>query len=105
MARVVEIEKNGGPEVLEIKNVDTKDPRPDQDLIEQKAIAWENYRVGNFAQDLWNPLKMMNCRTYFWSQRIKFLVRSRIARRSPKWHVWSCRTSGTMCLAFCAHSL
>ena len=39
MPRVVKIEKNGGPEVLEIKNVDTKDPRPDQVLIEQKAIG------------------------------------------------------------------
>jgi len=39
MPRVIKIEKNGGPEVLEIKNVDTKDPRPDQVLIEQKAIG------------------------------------------------------------------
>ena len=39
MTRVVKIEKNGGPEVLEIKNVDIKDPLPDQVLIEQKAIA------------------------------------------------------------------
>jgi len=39
MARVVKIEKNGGPEVLEVKNVDTRDPRPDQVLIEQKAIG------------------------------------------------------------------
>ena len=38
MARVIKIEKNGGPEVLEIKNVDIKDPQPDQVLIEQKAI-------------------------------------------------------------------
>ena len=39
MPRVVKIEKNGGPEVLEIKNVDTKDPKPDQVLIKQKAIG------------------------------------------------------------------
>ena len=39
MAVVVKIEKNGGPEVLKIKNVDIKDPRPDQVLIEQKAIG------------------------------------------------------------------
>ena len=39
MTRVVVIEKNGGPEVLQIKNVDIKDPYPDQVLIEQKAIA------------------------------------------------------------------
>ena len=39
MTKVVKIEKNGGPEVLEIKNVDIKDPQPDQVLIEQKAIG------------------------------------------------------------------
>ena len=39
MARIVKIEKTGGPEVLEIKNVDIRDPRPDQVLIEQKAIG------------------------------------------------------------------
>ena len=39
MPRVIKIEKNGGPEVLEIKNIDTKDPQPDQVLIEQKAIG------------------------------------------------------------------
>ena len=39
MTKVVKIEKNGGPEVLEIKNVEIKDPRPDQVLIEQKAIG------------------------------------------------------------------
>ena len=39
MTKIIKIEKNGGPEVLEIKNVDTKDPRPDQVLIEQKAIG------------------------------------------------------------------
>ena len=39
MTRVVKIQKNGGPEVLEIKNVDIKDPQPDQVLIEQKAIG------------------------------------------------------------------
>jgi len=39
MIRVVKIEKNGGPEVLEIKNVDIRDPGPDQVLIEHKAIG------------------------------------------------------------------
>jgi len=39
MTRVVKIEKNGGPEVLEIKNLDIKDPRPDEVLIKQKAIG------------------------------------------------------------------
>ena len=39
MTRVVKIEKNGGPEVLEIKNENIKDPKPDEVLIEQKAIG------------------------------------------------------------------
>ena len=39
MTRVVKIEKTGGPEVLKIKNVDISDPRPDQVLIEHKAIG------------------------------------------------------------------
>ena len=39
MTKVVKIEKNGGPEVLQIKDVNIKDPRPDQVLIEQKAIG------------------------------------------------------------------
>ena len=39
MTRVVKIEKTGGPEVLEIKNVDIRDPGPDQVLIEHKAIG------------------------------------------------------------------
>ena len=39
MTRVVKIEKNGGPEVLEVKNIEVKDPRPDQVMIENKAIG------------------------------------------------------------------
>ena len=39
MTRVIKIEKNGGPEVLEIKNVYIRDPRPDHVLIEHKAIG------------------------------------------------------------------
>ena len=39
MTKVIKIEKNGGPEVLEIKNEDIKDPRPDQVLIEHEAIG------------------------------------------------------------------
>ena len=38
MTKVVKIEKNGGPEVLEIKKVDIEDPQPEEVLIEQKAI-------------------------------------------------------------------
>ena len=39
MTRIVKVSKNGGPEVLEIKNIEIRDPRPDQVLIEQKAIG------------------------------------------------------------------
>ncbi len=37
--RAVVIKKNGGPEVLEIKNIEVRDPSPDQVLIEHKAIG------------------------------------------------------------------
>jgi len=39
MTRVVKIQKNGGPEVLEIKDLEVRDPRPDQVLLEHKAIG------------------------------------------------------------------
>ena len=39
MTRVVKIEKTGGPEVLEIKNVQIPEPGPSQVLIETKAIG------------------------------------------------------------------
>ena len=39
MARVVKIEKNGGPEVLQIKNIDSQKPLPEQVLLEHKAIG------------------------------------------------------------------
>ena len=39
MTRVIKIEKIGGPEVLKIKNVDLKEPDPDQVIIDQKAIG------------------------------------------------------------------
>jgi len=39
MTKVVKIEKNGGPEVLQIKKVDIENPKPEEVLIEQKAIA------------------------------------------------------------------
>ena len=39
MTRVVKIEKTGGPEVLEIKNIQIPEPGPDQVLIETKAIG------------------------------------------------------------------
>ena len=39
MTKVVKIEKNGGPEVLEIKNMEVPDPGLDQILLEHKAIG------------------------------------------------------------------
>jgi len=39
MIRVVKIEKNGGPEVLKIKNVQIEEPGPDQVLMETKAMG------------------------------------------------------------------
>ena len=39
MTRVVKIEKNGGPEVLQIKNFELPELKPDQILMENKAIG------------------------------------------------------------------
>ena len=39
MTRVVEIEKTGSPEVLQIKNIKLEKPRSDEVLIEHKAIG------------------------------------------------------------------
>jgi NADPH2:quinone reductase len=39
MTRVVIIEKNGGPEVLQIRNIELQELQPDQVLIETKAIG------------------------------------------------------------------
>ena len=39
MSRIVKIEKNGGPEVLQIKDVELGEPKPDQVLLETKAIG------------------------------------------------------------------
>ena len=39
MTRVVIIEKNGGPEVLQIRNIELQKLQPDQVLIETKAIG------------------------------------------------------------------
>ena len=39
MTRVIKIEKNGGPEVLQIKNVELEGPGPDQVLVEHKSIG------------------------------------------------------------------
>jgi NADPH2:quinone reductase len=37
--KAVEIKKNGGPEVLELKDITIDKPGPDQVTIEQKAIG------------------------------------------------------------------
>ena len=39
MTRVIQIQKNGGPEVLEIKNIQVEEPSSSQVLIETKAIG------------------------------------------------------------------
>ena len=39
MTRVIKIEKNGGPEVLQIKNIKLQEPLPNEVLIETKAIG------------------------------------------------------------------
>ena len=48
MIRVVKIEKNGGPEVLKIKNVQIGEPGPNQVLMETKAMGL------NYIDTLWN---------------------------------------------------
>ena len=48
MTRVIKIEKNGGPEVLEIKNVDIRDPRPGH-------VRSEERRVGKECRSRWSP--------------------------------------------------
>ena len=54
--KAVEIKKNGGPEVLELKDITLEKPGPDQVTIEQKAIGL-NYidtyhRSGLYPLDL-----------------------------------------------------
>ena len=39
MTRVVTIEKTGGPEILQVKNINLKNPGPEEVLIEHKAIG------------------------------------------------------------------
>jgi len=39
MTRVVKIKKTGGPEVLKIENIQIEEPKPDEVLIETKAIG------------------------------------------------------------------
>jgi len=56
MTRVIKIEKNGGPEVLQIKNIVLRDPRPDQVLLEQKAIGL-NY-IDTYHRSGMYPLPM-----------------------------------------------
>ena len=39
MTRVVKIKKTGGPEVLKIENIQIEEPKPNEVLIETKAIG------------------------------------------------------------------
>ena len=39
MTKVVEIQKNGGAEVLQIKNIEIKEPSSNEVLLEHKAIG------------------------------------------------------------------
>ena len=54
--RAVEIKKNGGPEVLELKDITLDKPDPDQVTIEQKAIGL-NY-IDTYHRSGLYPLKM-----------------------------------------------
>ena len=54
--KAVEINKTGGPEVLEIKDISLEKPGPDQVTIEQKAIGL-NYIYTYHGSGLY-PLKL-----------------------------------------------
>ena len=54
--KAVEIKKNGGPEVLELKDITLDKPAPDQVTIEQKAIGL-NY-IDTYHRSGLYPLKM-----------------------------------------------
>ena len=54
--KAVEIKKNGGPEVLELKDITLDKPGPDQVTIEQKAIGL-NY-IDTYHRSGLYPLKM-----------------------------------------------
>jgi len=54
--KAVEIKKNGGPEVLELKDITLNKPDPDQITIEQKAIGL-NY-IDTYHRSGLYPLKM-----------------------------------------------
>jgi NADPH2:quinone reductase len=54
--KAVEIKKNGGPEVLELKDITLDKPDPDQVTIEQKAIGL-NY-IDTYHRSGLYPLKM-----------------------------------------------
>ena len=67
--KAVEIKKNGGPEVLELKDITLDKPDPDQVTIEQKAIGL-NY-IDTYHRSGLYPLKMPSgyglgrCRCYY----------------------------------------
>ena len=54
--KAVEISKNGGPEVLEVKDISLDKPGPDQVTIEQKAIGL-NY-IDTYHRSGLYPLKL-----------------------------------------------
>ena len=54
--KAVEINRNGGPEVLEVKNISLDKPGPDQVTIEQKAIGL-NY-IDTYHRSGLYPLKL-----------------------------------------------
>ena len=54
--KAVEINKTGGPEVLEVKDISLEKPSPDQVTIEQKAIGL-NY-IDTYHRSGLYPLKL-----------------------------------------------
>ncbi len=56
MTRVVEIEKTGSPEVLKVKTIKLEKPRPEEVLIEHKAIGL-NY-IDTYHRSGLYPLKL-----------------------------------------------
>ena len=54
--KAVEIKKNGGPEVLELKDITLDKPEPNEVTIEQKAIGL-NY-IDTYHRSGLYPLKM-----------------------------------------------
>ena len=67
--KAVEINKTGGPEVLELKDITLGKPGPDEVTIEQKAIGL-NYidtyhRSGLYPLKLPSGSRFRGCRYYY----------------------------------------